>query len=665
MAPRPSCASRCRACASWRRTPAPTRPPRCRPPRRWTPSSRTLARLQELGKDTEARLSSLNALAEHVSHKARALETQKATVEHAVVEATRLNEMVWTMDAQIAKISDGKEQLQRTEETVARMEQLAQTTAQELAAATAAREAFLRESVRLEAQGRTLADGLRAAVERLTLDRQEVDAFDQRLKALSGAVGETELRMHGVLARDENFAALQRQADTLGRGFDALTLQAEGLARQQLGLDTLVERLGEVDALSARTAARHQGLLQSQQELDTVRRDLAAFHTAYAEAAQLRDKLALDRSALETFAERTAGMLSRTPELEARLDAVLGKLAQVDAGSQAAERLAEVAAGLDAQLTRVSARMQFVELLDQRVNGLHALTAEVERRHAEQLARRAEVEGLQNRCDTLGAQIVDAQQKLDGVGAAQARLLPMTDQVAALTQTLQSSQQQLATLKQDEAVVREQQARLAELVESGRQLGAEAAERLRQVQAANDDLGRATALKEALLAELAQVQARQREAIAQTDVADDQLRRAEAMTRQLEQRRTQLQSHRAGHRRLRGAAGRAGPRQRAGRPEDPVAGRPRGAGAGGEDRGRQHPRDQRPQPRRPAVPHRPAQRGGRPARAHRGPARPRQRHRSRRSTSIEARRQARRGGAGRVRPPSRTCSATSSSTSRC
>ena len=40
--------------------------------------------------------------------------------------------------------------------------------------------------------------------------------------------------------------------------------------------------------------------------------------------------------------------------------------------------LAEVAAGLDAQLTRVGARMQFVELLDQRVIGLHALTAEVD-----------------------------------------------------------------------------------------------------------------------------------------------------------------------------------------------------------------------------------------------------------------------------------------------
>jgi chromosome segregation ATPase len=114
----------------------------------------SLAQLQDFGKDTEKRLASLNALAEHVSHKAKALETQKHTVEHAVVEATRLNEMVWNMDAQIAKLADGRDQMQRAEETVARMEQLARSTTQELAVATAAREQFVRESTQSEEQGR-------------------------------------------------------------------------------------------------------------------------------------------------------------------------------------------------------------------------------------------------------------------------------------------------------------------------------------------------------------------------------------------------------------------------------------------------------------------------------------------------------------------------------
>jgi chromosome segregation protein len=101
-----------------------------------------LVQLQELSKNTEERLASLNALAEHVSQKAKALESQKHAVERAVVEANRLNEMVWAMDVQIAKLHEGSKQVVRAEETVARMEKLAQETTAQLSAATSAREEF-------------------------------------------------------------------------------------------------------------------------------------------------------------------------------------------------------------------------------------------------------------------------------------------------------------------------------------------------------------------------------------------------------------------------------------------------------------------------------------------------------------------------------------------
>jgi chromosome segregation ATPase len=498
------------------------------------------AQLQALSQGTEKRLAALNALAEHVSHKAKALETQKHTVEHAVIEATRLNEMVWTMDAQIAKLAAGNEQMQRTEEALARLDELAQGTQAQLAAASAARDEFVRESARLETQGLSLSEYLKATVERLSVEKGEVDAFDQRLKSLALAVSESETRVQGVLARDETLTAMQQRSDSLGKAFAILMAEAGDLARKQSDLDALGEQLAQVDVLAKRTAAQHEGLMKSQQEVDAVRGELAEFHKAHAEAMQLRDKLAVDRAALEALGERTASMLGRTPDIEARLDAVLGKMALVDEGGKSAVRLAEVAAELDGQLTRVGARQQFVERLEERINGLHVVTTDVERKLAEQLQRRAEVESLKGLCDTLAMQVVDAQQKLDGVAALQGRLLPVTAQVAALMQTLEKSQQLVQAIKQDETVVQGQQARFAELVAQGQALSAETDERLKQVQAVSDDLSRAAALKEEVLAELAQVQARQRDAVAQTDAAEEQIRRAETVVKQLEQRRTQL-----------------------------------------------------------------------------------------------------------------------------
>jgi protein HOOK2 len=219
---------------------------------------------------------------------------------------------------------------------------------------------------------------------------------------------------------------------------------------------------------------------------------------------------------------------------------VLDRLAVVDDGNRAVARLDERSAELDAQITRVEARVQFVEKLEQRVNGLHVLTAEVERKLADQLTRRAEVEGVKNLCDTLLTQVVDAQQKLDGVAALQGRVMPMVTQVGTLMQTLEKSQQLVQSLKIDEAQVQQQRAQFAELTEQGKALAAETAERLKQVRGVSDDLGRAATLKEELHAELARVQATQRDAIAQTEAAEEQMRRADAMARQAQQHCTQV-----------------------------------------------------------------------------------------------------------------------------
>src|SRR5439155_10092450 len=77
-----------------------------------------LARLHELSKNTEERLTTLNALAEHVTHKAKALDSQQQAVEHAVVQANRVNEMVWAMDVQIAKLNEGMKQVARADDTL-------------------------------------------------------------------------------------------------------------------------------------------------------------------------------------------------------------------------------------------------------------------------------------------------------------------------------------------------------------------------------------------------------------------------------------------------------------------------------------------------------------------------------------------------------------------
>src|SRR6185369_15635461 len=151
-----------------------------------------LARLHELSQSTEERLTSLNSLAEHVSHKAKALESQQQSVEHAVVQANRVNEMVWAMDVQIGKLNEGMKQVARADDTLARTEKLAAETSAQLESAALLRQETERETGKLKKEAGTLLDAVRGQVDTLAFQKKEFEAFDERLRTLQTGVGDAE-----------------------------------------------------------------------------------------------------------------------------------------------------------------------------------------------------------------------------------------------------------------------------------------------------------------------------------------------------------------------------------------------------------------------------------------------------------------------------------------
>jgi chromosome segregation ATPase len=197
-------------------------------------------------------------------------------------------------------------------------------------------------------------------------------------------------------------------------------------------------------------------------------------------------------------------------------------------------------AGLDAEVTRIHDRMQLVEKVESRVNDLFALTADVERRMAEQVTRRNEIEALAHQCDSLGTRMGFAQQQLEGLSAQQARLSPLNEEVSRLGEELRGSQRALEAMKKAEASALEQQGRLAGLIEHGLRQAAETSDRLRQVQAMSQDLAQVTTRSDEVMTQLTQLQSRQRDVLSQVTLTEAQMQRAEAMSRQFDHRRSLL-----------------------------------------------------------------------------------------------------------------------------
>src|SRR5882672_3361839 len=157
-----------------------------------------LARLHELSQSTEERLTTLNALAEHVSRKAKALESQQQSVEHAILQANRVNEMIWAMEVQVGKLNEGIKQAAKAEETIGRVDKLSEESAQRMEAATALNQEVQREGARLQKDSTALLDAVRTELGTLAVRKKELETFDERVRTLQESVTDAEGRIEAL-----------------------------------------------------------------------------------------------------------------------------------------------------------------------------------------------------------------------------------------------------------------------------------------------------------------------------------------------------------------------------------------------------------------------------------------------------------------------------------
>ena len=500
----------------------------------------SFAELNELSKTTDERLVALNALTEHVTQKVKILENQKHTVEHAVVESNRLNEMVWNMEVQVTKLQDGGRQAVRTEETVERIEKLARDMAGQLETGMKAKDALTLDVARLERDRGTLSEFIQGYSDRLSVEKGEFDAFEQRIRGLHVAIGAVEQSVEAAAAGARHAATLHQRVEEVGTRLTGLTTQADELQQKQTELESLQSRLNQVEGLSKTTIWQHETLLKGQEDLERFRGEFDEFHKSFATAAALREQLNADRTALEGFLERTEEFSRFVPDLDATLNAITGKLSVVDEGTAKVTALEALMSELDRQMTQVVGYEEYVKRIESRLGLLDELSGAIDQRLEVQIGRRSEIEKVKNLCDGLSLQITDIQQKLDGVSAQQHKLVPITAKVTALNGQLTKVHTLFKETRKSEEEVREQERRLNELMTATRTVASDVEERLKQARGLTGELARSAAIKDELIEEISHVQYRQREVGGQVQATEDQLKRLEGVSAQLERRRSQL-----------------------------------------------------------------------------------------------------------------------------
>jgi chromosome segregation ATPase len=499
-----------------------------------------LTKLQDLARNVEERTSALNSLVEHVTQKAKVLEHQKASVETAVLESHRVTELVRSMESQVVRLDAASRRGADVEEMVERVETTLRQSGQQLQAAERSRDALAADLAALDRNRASLMDFVRQHEDRLAAGRRELDAHQSRVTALHQSVAGLEQAHERLAVRGPEVDALRHRLDALTAQLGEFDTRATTVAEKMASLDEIHEHLVSVDEMSRRATWQMQSLAGARQDLEDLRADIEQFYKDQTDARQLRDNIAVERAALESFLDRMSAFAVQVPELDARMNAIKSKLSIVDEGTAKAANLVAIADDLDRQTARLSGHQAFLERVETRLNALNVLTADVDKRLDEQTRRRGEVESLRNLCESVGIEVTDIRQKLDGIDQTQTKLLPITAQIASLKADVDRAQSRLAGALQDQAMLTSQERRITEMLEHMRALGSETSAHLAQAQGLSNTLGRSEAMKETLLKELALVQGQQQAVAGHLETADAQMKSLSQIVRGLEQRHDQL-----------------------------------------------------------------------------------------------------------------------------
>ena len=184
-----------------------------------------IERIRELTSSTDDRLGSLAQLAEQVMNRAADFQAQKESIDHALVEATRVRQMLSALDARVATLAEHEQVLRHAEETVGHLERRAADAAADLE----------RRVDDFQSQKRTIEQALNDAT-RATDLLSSLDARvatlterDQALRHAEQTVGHLERRSAEVAVRleqaaritsalEHDLASLEKQLRTLDPG---------------------------------------------------------------------------------------------------------------------------------------------------------------------------------------------------------------------------------------------------------------------------------------------------------------------------------------------------------------------------------------------------------------------------------------------------------------
>jgi chromosome segregation ATPase len=481
--------------------------------------------IQHTVDDVRREIGTLKALGDSVVQKTAALEAQRDTVERALAQAANLERAMRQIDA-------GVHQQQENEKTLATLQDHA-------AALRSLHEAVLERSAEISQVQRetdeqtratrqdlsAVSDEMKKTVARFDFESRGMESVSQRVADLRGALSDCENRFKGLsepsLAVGElrsKTQALTSQLQTLSEGVGRVGQDMERFLAIRSDLDEtgrtareLVEQMAQIQEARPLVEATLRDL-EGLGAADTLVKDaLEQAQLAHGEIVRLRESQSETRSWL-TGVEQSVGELKQQV---GDLHAMAPTIAVVQ----------EQAQRLEASMTAIESRREFVEDLQRGMADLGALSGRLDERGRQLQAR---MEGAEQRFVGLAAHAEEAER--------------LSTTVAAVSSTVNEVEQKTDEIGKAVAAIGARCESVEELADRTRALKAELEQRQHALTEASKDLQRASAARKDAAASAQQLDELAKRLTTALSAAERRLGRLGELSTQIEDRAIGLRS---------------------------------------------------------------------------------------------------------------------------
>jgi len=473
-----------------------------------------LTQAEELAGRTERQLNALRGLADHVSQKAAALESQRESIDRTEANARALTDLHWELDSKLKEARAQVKEVKKVNASIDALHTLHAKVAEQSDSIRVGQKEIRREDKRLRSALAGMQKEVLQSAKSFGLEQAHLKAVDQRIADLRSGVTEFENRFRALDGVSQQVSEVQRRGDHLAAHLTSLSARLDQLSEQVELVEGMRDGMTRAEASAVEAASRLEKIEARQSEVQDAVRDLTDLRGSREEVLNALERLRATRAEIERMQAgqlETRAWLSSAQESIGELRRGIAELddltANVDHMRQNADLVVAAASHLEARepsLTELDNRMSELRdigtQLDERTSNLLVSVADADRRF-EAVATRAEaadkvravIEGvtasvrkaegrmaevgngvdaaveraefitsLSERVDRVGADIAQRQQALDKATEHLDRVATLRQEAATAVQSLED---QLRSLTEHLSVAVEQSKKVGKRAE--------------------------------------------------------------------------------------------------------------------------------------------------------------------------------------------------------